>query len=290
MLDIHNTQIKEVNYEIKPIDEPIKKINLQPTDNTLKIVCFKLDHELNNTLVQLVANQLYFSKSEILRWAQRYFLKFLSEQKDLFLLDSEYKFDEVTILESVSSKFAQIPLAIIDNLVLSDPRLYQSRSYLTRIGFKEYLRSREKIHTYLEEYNCYNKNKIKVIAFRIPGKWVDAINFLIKEHFYVSLSETMRMACQDLLLEIQQQEEFIIGEWSSNSKDILVLNEGPKVSACSKMPLAYLSVIDSYVCSQYFEDRTHFIILALKNFLETDFKIYTDHLGNLLKDCLNNHG
>ncbi|OLS16517.1 MAG: putative nickel-responsive regulator [Candidatus Heimdallarchaeota archaeon LC_3] len=119
---------------------------------SLQIICFKLNREQIKSIDDLIYKKLYFSRSEILRFAIRHLLAkiaqdityepgFTSWSDDIKALGNERP---ITTKESVSSKFPPKLLECVDQVV-SEGR-FQSRSQFIRESLDIFLFDREKLH------------------------------------------------------------------------------------------------------------------------------------------------
>lgn len=120
----------------------------------LQIICFKMDSPSLIKIDDLIKDQLYFSRSEVLRVAIRLLLMKLSNQEEsTFSLSSlnwrsinpEYSSNK----DSVSSKLPHILLKCVDEVV--NQGLFQSRSQFIRESIKLFLDEREALHSYIQE-------------------------------------------------------------------------------------------------------------------------------------------
>lgn len=116
---------------------------------SLQIICFKLHREQIKSIDDLIFKKLYFSRSEILRFAIRHLLakiaQDLSYEPGFSSWSQELKpVKEDLIKESVSSKFPPRLLECVDQIV-SQGR-FQSRSQFIRESLDVFLFDREKLH------------------------------------------------------------------------------------------------------------------------------------------------
>lgn len=120
--------------------------------SNLQIICFKLNHEQLKEIDTLIFRKLYFSRSEVLRYAIRHLLSKIAQ--DLSYQGSthviwEEKDDDTgdKTKESVSSKFPPKLLECVDKIVAQG--YYQSRSHFIRESLELFLSERKPIHDML---------------------------------------------------------------------------------------------------------------------------------------------
>ena len=126
----------------------------------LQIICFKMDEPSLLRIDDLIKDQLYFSRSEILRVAIRLLLMKLSSTDSSFSLVSlnwnsssmSPEFIPVN-KDSVSSKLPPILLKCVDEVV--NQGMFQSRSHFIRESIKLFLEDREALHTYVHQGSAY---------------------------------------------------------------------------------------------------------------------------------------
>lgn len=116
----------------------------------LQIICFKMDSPQLNQIDGLIKDQLYFSRSEVLRVAIRHLLMKISNDPSVSMsslswnsLDS----DGSRAKDSVSSKLPPILLKCVDEVV--NQGVFQSRSQFIRESIKIFLEDREALHNYV---------------------------------------------------------------------------------------------------------------------------------------------
>ena len=118
----------------------------------LQIICFKMDSPQLNQIDGLIKDQLYFSRSEVLRVAIRHLLMKISNEPSMSMsslswndsLDSE----SGKAKDSVSSKLPPILLKCVDEVV--NQGVFQSRSQFIRESIKTFLEDREALHNYVQ--------------------------------------------------------------------------------------------------------------------------------------------
>ena len=117
----------------------------------LQIICFKMDSPSLNQIDGLIKDQLYFSRSEVLRVAIRHLLMKISNDPSVSMsslswnsLDSE----SGRAKDSVSSKLPPILLKCVDEVV--NQGVFQSRSQFIRESIKIFLEDREALHNYVQ--------------------------------------------------------------------------------------------------------------------------------------------
>jgi Arc/MetJ-type ribon-helix-helix transcriptional regulator len=116
---------------------------------SLQIICFKLHKEQIKSIDDLIFKKLYFSRSEILRFAIRHLLAKIAQdsayEPGFTSWSQELRSEEVNLAkESVSSKFPPKLLECVDQVV-SKGR-FQSRSQFIRESLDAFLFDREKLH------------------------------------------------------------------------------------------------------------------------------------------------
>ena len=119
----------------------------------LQIICFKMDAPSLVRIDDLIKDQLYFSRSEILRVAIRLLLMKLSSNDSTFSISSlnwnPISSDYTPVnKDSVSSKLPPILLKCVDEAV--NHGLFQSRSHFIRESIKLFLDEREALHSYVQ--------------------------------------------------------------------------------------------------------------------------------------------
>ena len=117
----------------------------------LQIICFKMDSPSLNQIDGLIKDQIYFSRSEVLRVAIRHLLMKISNDPSVSMsslswnsLDSE----SGRAKDSVSSKLPPILLKCVDEVV--NQGVFQSRSQFIRESIKIFLEDREALHNYVQ--------------------------------------------------------------------------------------------------------------------------------------------
>lgn len=118
----------------------------------LQIICFKMDSPQLNQIDGLIKDQLYFSRSEVLRVAIRHLLMKISNEPSMTMsslswndsIDSE----SGKAKDSVSSKLPPILLKCVDEVV--NQGVFQSRSQFIRESIKAFLEDREALHNYVQ--------------------------------------------------------------------------------------------------------------------------------------------
>ena len=117
----------------------------------LQIICFKMDSPQLHQIDGLIKDQLYFSRSEVLRVAIRHLLMKISSDPSVSMssltwnsLDSE----NGRAKDSVSSKLPPILLKCVDEVVSQG--VFQSRSQFIRESIKIFLEDREALHNYVQ--------------------------------------------------------------------------------------------------------------------------------------------
>ncbi len=265
-------KINQVFPDIEP-KHSRPRINFKPSlsitsvkNFDLQIICFKLQKDQMQLMDKLKQVNLYFSRSEIIRVACREWLKKSSD------LQINTNFGN----ESISAKLPQQLLYCIDQLPI------KSRSDFIRKAINNFILERENFHTYFSNYEN-NSKKLKVIAFKLPEEQLSAIKLLCNNGFYPSISEVVRIAIINYLLKIINfNNEMNNNYWLSlqNQKKINTWNiNQDKISACSKMPLQLLDILDDVISyNDQFGNRTNFIRLAVDEFLAEDNQIYAPYL------------
>lgn len=122
----------------------------------LRVICFKLDAPQLEQMDELIREQLYFSRSEILRSAIRHMVQKVSADpsyRHLGLLWSRHEESfalqsEVTN-QSVSSKLPPILLKCVDEVVSKG--IFESRSHLIRESVRCFLHDRQNLHALIQE-------------------------------------------------------------------------------------------------------------------------------------------
>ena len=116
---------------------------------SLQIICFKLEKDQLKAIDDLVLKKLYFSRSEVLRFAIRHYLAKLAQEKNFqpgFSNWSYKEYDENS-KESVSTKFPPKILEFMDQVVQQIG--YPSRSHFLRDSIDLYLQDRYNLHNSL---------------------------------------------------------------------------------------------------------------------------------------------
>ena len=117
----------------------------------LQIICFKMDSPQLASIDSLIKDQLYFSRSEVLRVAIRHLLMKISNDPSVSMSSLSWNSMESTdtsgAKDSVSSKLPPILLKCVDEVV--NQGVFQSRSQFIRESIKIFLEDREALHTYV---------------------------------------------------------------------------------------------------------------------------------------------
>lgn len=227
----------------------------------LVISCFKIPTEIDLELKKLIKKKLYFSKSEITRFALRtFFIQFVRSQSSL---DKEVSLSH-TNLYSCSMKFSLITYNYIDKLIEIDNSFFQSRSNVIRMALSEYLQSQYYFHTCIVQ--SPNIKKMKVISFGHPVYMHEEIMQLLTNNYYPSQSEIYRLACQNLVTKLHNITE--INLIHTRLKKLNFQERTKQVSM--KVPLLFLDIIDFHVQEYHFQNRTEFIVYALDLFLQDE--------------------
>jgi Arc/MetJ-type ribon-helix-helix transcriptional regulator len=117
----------------------------------LQIICFKMDSPQLHQIDGLIKDQLYFSRSEVLRVAIRHLLMKISSDPAVSMAslswNSMYSENGKT-KDSVSSKLPPILLKCVDEVV--NQGIFQSRSQFIRESIKIFLEDREALHSYVQ--------------------------------------------------------------------------------------------------------------------------------------------
>lgn len=117
----------------------------------LQIICFKMDSPQLHAIDGLIKDQLYFSRSEVLRVAIRHLLMKISSDPSISMssLSWNSSIDSETgkAKDSVSSKLPPILLKCVDEVV--NQGVFQSRSQFIRESIKIFLEDREALHNYV---------------------------------------------------------------------------------------------------------------------------------------------
>jgi len=117
----------------------------------LQIICFKMDSPQLNQIDDLIKDQLYFSRSEVLRVAIRHLLMRISNDPAISYASLNWSSmsESGKAKDSVSSKLPPILLKCVDEVV--NQGIFQSRSQFIRESIKIFLEDREALHTYVQE-------------------------------------------------------------------------------------------------------------------------------------------
>ena len=122
---------------------------------------------------------------------------------------------------------------------------------------------------------------LKVVAFKLQSSLVEQIKELCRKGYYVSVSETTRLAIIDLmseLIEIKQQGGKF---WDDN----IILNQlankdDQNVPASVKIPRTLLDTMNQLIKEFNFKNRSKFLRIALKRFLSVDKNTYKPWINN----------
>lgn len=110
-----------------------------------------MDSPQLNQIDGLIKDQLYFSRSEVLRVAIRHLLMKISNDPSVSMSslswNSSLDSDGTRAKDSVSSKLPPILLKCVDEVV--NQGVFQSRSQFIRESIKIFLEDREALHTYV---------------------------------------------------------------------------------------------------------------------------------------------
>ncbi len=116
----------------------------------LQIICFKMDSPQLHAIDGLIKDQLYFSRSEVLRVAIRHLLMKISNDPSASMSSLTWNSidsDNGKAKDSVSSKLPPILLKCVDEVV--NQGVFQSRSQFIRESIKIFLEDREALHNYV---------------------------------------------------------------------------------------------------------------------------------------------
>lgn len=117
----------------------------------LQIICFKMDSPQLHQIDGLIKDQLYFSRSEVLRVAIRHLLMKISNEPSMSMSSLSWNSlnaDSGKAKDSVSSKLPPILLKCVDEVV--NQGVFQSRSQFIRESIKAFLEDREALHNYVQ--------------------------------------------------------------------------------------------------------------------------------------------
>ena len=117
----------------------------------LQIICFKMDSPSLNQIDGLIKDQLYFSRSEVLRVAIRHLLMKISNDPSVSMSSLSWNSlnsENGRAKDSVSSKLPPILLKCVDEVV--NQGVFQSRSQFIRESIKIFLEDREALHNYVQ--------------------------------------------------------------------------------------------------------------------------------------------
>ena len=118
----------------------------------LQIICFKMDSPQLHQIDGLIKDQLYFSRSEVLRVAIRHLLMKISNDPSVSMSSLSWNSLDASengkAKDSVSSKLPPILLKCVDEVVSQG--VFQSRSQFIRESIKIFLEDREALHTYVQ--------------------------------------------------------------------------------------------------------------------------------------------
>lgn len=116
----------------------------------LQIICFKMDSPQLHAIDGLIKDQLYFSRSEVLRVAIRHLLMKISNDPSVSMSSLSWNSinsENGKAKDSVSSKLPPILLKCVDEVV--NQGVFQSRSQFIRESIKIFLEDREALHNYV---------------------------------------------------------------------------------------------------------------------------------------------
>ena len=116
----------------------------------LQIICFKMDSPQLHQIDGLIKDQLYFSRSEVLRVAIRHLLMKISNDPSVSMSSLSWNSintENGKAKDSVSSKLPPILLKCVDEVV--NQGVFQSRSQFIRESIKIFLEDREALHNYV---------------------------------------------------------------------------------------------------------------------------------------------
>jgi Arc/MetJ-type ribon-helix-helix transcriptional regulator len=117
----------------------------------LKIICMKMPINLIQQMDSLVTNDLYFSRSEVIRSAVRHLLAKGDDAWEAALDAIPFRGQDPTFeeIEKVSIS-AKLPLKLFTCVDMAVTKgLFASRSQLIRQSLQVYLIERERIHNYI---------------------------------------------------------------------------------------------------------------------------------------------
>lgn len=123
---------------------------------------------------------------------------------------------------------------------------------------------------------------LKVVAFKLQRSLVEQIKELCHKGYYVSVSETTRLAIIDLMSELIE----IKCQGGKFWDDTIILNQSSTIDdqnipASVKIPRTLLNTMNQLIKEFNFKNRSKFLRIALKRFLSIDKNTYKPWIASI---------